>query len=300
MSPVMIDRNESVIATLDYAQRAPSRTWRRIVISVAIVVALFVSVFAFRMMRMRQAQAAMRVRVPAPTAFCFIDSDVKGTQVFLRGHLIGTVPLSLSQADFTKLGLPVGSPSLQSDGWGESLFAGVEDQQEEKLMLKAPDAVATQYLAIETPWGRRTKINGGEILPNGFVCHMMPADRWGATVTITAPVTVPLGSATANIHVVLANISDVRMSGSQPSLELHWGGFDTPWRNRSYKKFPLADVWSSLEPGETREADLTISVPTIAGDYSAFATFDLQADNESTHLIRRGTVYSNSVMLRVR
>ena len=150
MSPVMIDRNESVIATLDYAQRAPSRTWRRIVISVAIVVALFVSVFAFRMMRMRQAQAAMRVRVPAPTAFCFIDSDVKGTQVFLRGHLIGTVPLSLSQADFTKLGLPVGSPSLQSDGWGESLFAGVEDQQEEKLMLKTPDAVATQYLAIET------------------------------------------------------------------------------------------------------------------------------------------------------
>ena len=99
--------------------------------------------------------------VREPQREVVIDADVLGTEVYLRGEMLGTVPVRLAKA---RLGDLCSKPKakLDHDGWAEGLFYGIEDQEEAKIMFKAPDALADHYLSIETPWGRRTKIGGVE------------------------------------------------------------------------------------------------------------------------------------------
>jgi hypothetical protein len=239
-----------------------------------------------------------------------IDSDVPGTKVYLRGQLLGVVPVQLSHVRLAELSLKCLPPEASStgvefDGWGEGVFFGDEDQDETKLMFQVPDAQSESYLNIQTPWGRRTKVGGGSSGrdPNQKLsplkANMFPVGRDGLRLQLSMPGTVPLYAKSVNIDVSLTNVNPSEVTGYRPEIMLLWGTFDTPWRCRSNQTFPLPPAWSKIAAGQTLKTSIEVTPPSVAEDYSFFAVFNLFAKEQGNNL-KMGSVYSESHLLRVR
>jgi hypothetical protein len=233
-----------------------------------------------------------------------IDCDVPGTEVWLDGRRLGVVPLKLTKNELVALGVPARVPgTLQSplklDGWKEGLFFGEEDERETKLMFRVPDAVAANYLAIETRWGRRTKVSRGQFGAEGVRAEMSAASEAdGLAVSLGPLPAVKRGDATAPVKVTITNTGGATLSGYRPQLTVHWGTFDTPWGRRTKKEVSLPADWSSFGPGQARSFSVDIPVPTVAEDYSVFVTFHLFQSPEGNVGTTGG--YSDSRLLRVR
>ena len=91
-----------------------------------------------------------------------IDADIAGTKVLYGPHELGVVPVRLTGSELSALGLPrTGTDRviLESDGWGEGLFLGIEDETEHKIHFLAPNPEL--YFIAQTPWGARTRTSGG-------------------------------------------------------------------------------------------------------------------------------------------
>lgn len=289
--------------TLDYARPTPheSRKLASKLVAWSIVCCLLVValIAAIRWQRQR----TVSVATPAPNAYCFIDSDVAGTEVFHRGLLLGSVPLKLSVSDLTRGGIlpstrPANESPLTADGWAEGLFIGDEDEFEQKLMLRVPDAVANNYLSIETPWGRRTKLRQHTVYSNGYRSEMWKTES-GIRVTID-PLEVAKRGQQIPVRIKFENLSAKTYTGVNPQVRVHWGAFDTPWRRRTSQRQPLPSVMTALPPKATHSEVVTIEAPNVSGDYSLFVTWFLMRDETSDYGVDVGGSYSDSVLLRVR
>jgi hypothetical protein len=186
-----------------------------------------------------------------------IDADVPGTEVFIRGQSLGTVPVRLTKACLNEL---CSNPAAEMghDGWGEGLFYGIPSQEETKIMLKAPDAVADRYLSIETPWGRRSKIGMAEGHGKlGLRVNLFTAvNKEGLRLAISVPDKTCSRAAPVKIELSCTNKGPAEIAGYRPEIEVLWGAFDTPWGRRGLKTVSLPKEWSKIAPGQ----NLTTSV----------------------------------------
>jgi hypothetical protein len=246
-----------------------------------------------------------------------IDAEVPGTRVYHRGELLGEVPLALSRERLAGLGLApaagLGGDRLGIDLWGEALFFGREGEYELKVMLQVPEEFADRFLAVETPWGRRTQMGpcegtpgpwegtqGGNDTPNVRV-HFRPAQsREGLRVRLAVPAQVGRAAGAAAVELTCKNVGPATVAGGRPFVWIGWGGPDTPWQRRSWRKdVPLPAEWERIAPGQMVRATIEVPSPNVAGDYEVFATFDYNepAAGSAPPL---GGWYSDTRLLRVR
>ncbi len=237
-----------------------------------------------------------------------IDSEVPGTEVYLYGQKLGTVPLNLSSDQLQKLGLP--DPSidtnavLDSDGWGEGLIIRrIREQDNVRLLLHAPHEARADYLSIETPWGTRSKGGGGSIpAPNTFRSHLMPVtNAEGLALSIEIPPFVSRNQTNAwTVTATLTNSGSVTITGYRPQLRVLYGTFQTHWQRRIHKTVSLPSEWASITPGAMLEYKVQLDNPILSEDYSVFVVYSLHTDPNSASLVGSGSVYSESQLLRVR
>lgn len=234
-------------------------------------------------------------RIPG---LCIVDSTVPNTEVFLRGQKLGVTPLRLEKERLSELGLtePIGM-----DGLCEGCFFGIEHEQEERVMLRVPDAQADEFQEIETPWGRRTKIfcmSSDWTASNTSLFEMMRTgsfdDNRSLRLTLSSLDATRSGEGDVALDVTCSNVSSATVEAEAASITAYWGTFDTPWWHRSCRKTELNSDWLSIAPNTEKRVQIAIPTPSVSEDYSVFVTLWL----EGTDL--GGAVYSNSRWLRVR
>ena len=229
-----------------------------------------------------------------------IDMAVPGTQVFYRAMLLGEVPYEMTEERLAELGF---SGQLDMDGWAEGLFFGKEGEYEQRIMYRVPDSEAEKYVEIETPWGRRTKLQGGSG-EYGISMKANPrpvSNSAGLALEIEAQSRVKLQQPGISVKLVLRNVGDQEIVGFAPSLVLMWGTHDTPWRLRNSMEVRLDSKWESVSPGEVLEEVVVMPTPNVAEDYSLFGLFNLfETDRADSELVSPGSVYSNSEYVAVR
>jgi hypothetical protein len=238
-----------------------------------------------------------------------IDCAVPGTEIWIENQKLGVVPLRLSTRQLSALGMSP-PPQVNSgpfftwpndDGYGEGLFDGTEDERETKIMFCVPASAAPRFLEIETAWGRRTKLGGGQGLAREWRMDLRPVvNSSGMQVSLAPLPVVGRGAKSIGIQATVTNSGTSTASGMRPEIEVFWGTFHTPWRRRSTQVMDLPQQWSSFAPGVSRTTTIQIPVPNVSEDYSVFANFYLFVDSQGSTLAGDGGVYSNSRLLRVR
>src|SRR5262249_53401844 len=155
--------------------------------------------------------------------------DVPGTRVFHHGQCLGEIPVELTRERLAELGVDLSTrwaATPQADGYGEALILGQEDVCEFKLMLQVPDADAGQFLTIDTPWGRRTRM--AAVVPTNnadgtqrLVASFDPAERApGVRFRVRVPDRQAREVGTVRVELVLENAGPDELAGMRPSARL--------------------------------------------------------------------------------
>jgi hypothetical protein len=177
---------------------------------------------------------------------------------------------------------------LTVKGW----YVGDRFAPQPKIMLKVPDAVASQYLAVETPWGRRTFATGGNLKT------AVRSD--GLSLAVAIPATTGRKQGTASVTVTLSNNSLDPLHGFRPTIKFCIGSFNTPPDLRTRFSFPAPAEWASIGPGKQLEAKFDVPVPVVADDYRLQGSLNVFKQKTGDDLLERGSLYAPSVLLQVR
>jgi hypothetical protein len=237
--------------------------------------------------------------VRVPEGGVIIDADVAGTKVFYGDKDLGVVPVRMGGKDLAAMGLPRSDDdrvSLASDGWGEGLFLGVEDDTEHKIHFLAPDP--KMYLIAQTPWGARTRISGGETFMDQNYFKVKLDSRASEDVHLSIE---DLGRKASGIsvRVTAKNTTDRAFAGYRPELFFQWGAMDTPWRKRSRHKIELPNEWASLEPNEALAMVVDLPVTVLGDGVSLFCVMRWFEDAEGRTLAGKGSIYGDSIWITV-
>jgi hypothetical protein len=230
-----------------------------------------------------------------PEGGVVIDADVPGTRVFYGEHDLGAVPVRLTGSELTDLGLPRTDSErviLESDGWGEGLFLGIEDEVEHKIHFMAPNPEL--YFVAQTPWGSRTRTSGGSMSMDRNWFKVKLDTRASEIVDVR----LKLLGRTENglsVGVTATNTSEQGFSGHLPELLFQWGSMHTPWRTRSRHEAPLPDEWSRLDPNEERSTVIDLPLSTSSEGFSLFCVMHLFEDPEGNTLAGKGAIYGDSI-----
>jgi len=294
-----------VMQTLDYS-KTQRRSSRSLFYGAGFFVALAAFVLLVSMRPQKRPPATASVR-----PFFLVDSTVPGTAVYFRDKLLGKTPLSLSKADWTRFGLPVttgqsASPSgivnSDPDGWGEGLcFHDPATNTDPRLMYKVPPSYEKSYLEYDTPWGKRTKMACGEGGSGGFRSYFMSRGQDGIGVLLRIDLANAVASSDRKVNLVVtaSNTGSAAYSGVRPEVEFLWGTFDVQWQHRFHKTSKLPPEWANIAPGQTLQTTLSIDLPKVSGDYSLFAILNLFQPEHGEYLVGKGSVYSDSKLLKV-
>jgi hypothetical protein len=232
-----------------------------------------------------------------PEGGVVIDSDVPGTKVYFGESELGVVPVRMSAKELGKLGLPRSDADrviLGSDGWGESLFLGIEDEWEHKIHLVAPDPGL--YLTAQTPWGGRTRIAGGETSADQNYFRAKLNRRTSEEVKVSLELLGRTASG-LSVRVDALNRAIEPFTGHRPELLFQWGTMTTPWRTRSSHRIELPEAWNSLEPNETHFLVIDLPFADSRDGTSLFCVMSLFEDPEGDDLAGKGGIYGDSIWI---
>lgn len=217
---------------------------------------------------------------PSPVVVV-IDADVPGTKVFCQGELLGETPFELTWERLDALGFldeddldPADPVRFDGDG----LFLG--PAEDFRITLQVPDAAAGEYLAVETPDGRRTKVaalggpnrDGG---PPRVVARLAPAATpEGLRFRISLPAHVDPAEPTFTVELVAENVGAKEIVGGQPEFAITCGDLDAAWNQRvQLEGQPLPEAWQRIRPGQAVTARYVMNTPDLTGHYAISATF---------------------------
>lgn len=228
-----------------------------------------------------------------PEGGVVIDADVPGTRVFYGQQDLGAVPVRLTGADLVALGLP-GTDSkrviLGSDGWGEGLFWGIEDEVEHKIHFMGPNPEL--YFVAQTPWGSRSRTSGGSMDRNWFKVKL---DTRASEILSVRLKLLGRADDGLSVGVTATNTSRQAFSGYRPELLFQWGTMHTPWRHRSRHETPLPDEWSRLDPNEERSTVINLPLRRSSEGFSLFCVMHLFENPEGNTLAGKGAIYGDSI-----
>ena len=227
-----------------------------------------------------------------------IDADVPGTELFMDGRKLGTVPFTLTAEFIESLGLPPQGEHLNWDGWGGGIRLGIQDEHEVELLFRVPDEVAASYRTIETPWGRRTGTSGSQDNKITTQYRMAPIDRDGMILTISVPEQHQDPKQPIEIQVRAEYAGPDRLLGADPNVFILWGTYQVGWRRRNISEVALPASWSEFAPGDVKETNLQFEAPNVNDDFHVFVVFHLNEPLDPEQLMF--TVYSNAEMFSTR
>lgn len=243
---------------------------------------------------------------PSPVV-ATIDADVPGTKIFCQGQLLGETPYALTWEKLEELGfldeeeLDPADP-LRFDGWGESLFLG--PTEEFKISLQAPEGAADRYLTVETPAGRRTRIESmtgpqRDGQPPTVVAHFKKAiTPEGFRFRINLPDRVDPAAQTFTVELTGENMGHADIVGTHPEFAITCGDVDATWNQRVEQPAqPLPATWQRIRPGQTVTAKCVLNTPDLMGHYTISATFAYRGPPAKCPAV---TVVSNAKLLLVR
>jgi hypothetical protein len=229
-------------------------------------------------------------KTPPPPGSIVIDARIPGAKVFFQDQLLGIVPVTLTPAQLSALGIsPIGDKPLHLDydGYGEGIMlVAAADKVEARLTLLAPQP--EHYLTFQTPWGLRTKIHGGGISSNecravfmrrAGVAFTEPEDSGTVqienpapelAISLSGPKIVRRDEQQIEVVVIAKNTSTEPMHWTKAKMDFRWGPLDAAWRKRTNAELYLPETWNAFAPGEERKTTLAVPWRSPAGTYSFF------------------------------
>lgn len=219
-----------------------------------------------------------------------ISCDVSGTRVWLNGHDLGRVPVTITLATLRSMHLSVDATAepigLHLDNWSRGFLLQTSSWQA-KITFQPPANLAGQFLPFPTPWATcaQTMVEGTGMARKAL---LLP-ER-----TITIGVHCPLKSGYSvfpgrrfAIGVAISNPATKTCRGKAAQLEVCWRSFTDRWGSpismadptAGFTTLHLAQNFCELPAGATESKVITLTAPKIPGNYCFRMGYELFRPN---------------------
>ena len=235
-----------------------------------------------------------------------IECTVPGTEVYYRDQLLGVVPVDLRDHADTLVTMGVTKEQIEAGpmpgGYGEGFYFDQTYGLVPPITFRAPEPILDQYLVLETPWGKRSKLGSPWVLDIKNMETQLEALHNGDGASLTLSLAEPFVGVEESLFVEgrLTNTSFRAIVGATPNVQFLLRGFEGEEVQASSPKHDFGSEAFHLEPGGEFAFKLEIPAPDWPGHYSLLAMFHIHTGVGEDYLVGEGAIYSNSVLVEVR